>query len=73
MLAMNSLGTVASVVGVSQAAFGQVNPLQRVRAVAGQSSQAASPPPSTTAPPTRDGGAMPSRSLPRGSLLDLSV
>jgi hypothetical protein len=58
--------------GVSQAGFGQVSAVQRVRSDANQQTPpntALAPPPSVPAA----GGFSPGQKLPRGSLLDLSV
>jgi hypothetical protein len=57
--------------GAAQSGFGPANPVHRVRSVAAQPAQPATPAPLT--PPVRDGEATPGRTLPRGSLLDLSV
>jgi hypothetical protein len=46
--------------------------VQRVRAVTQQPAQSAAPT-ANASPRAGDGGATPSRILPRGSLLDLSV
>jgi hypothetical protein len=70
MLTPTSMSAFSS--GVSQAGFGQVGPVQRVRSLPGQQT-----PPVTTmalpqpvAPPV---GVPPGQKLPRGSLLDLSA
>ena len=71
MLTPTSMSTFSS--GVSQAGFGQVSPVQRVRSLPpGQQT----PPVATMAlsqsvPPT--GSVPPGQQLPRGSLVDLSV
>jgi hypothetical protein len=70
MLSPASLAAFST--GVAQPAFGQPRSVQRVRSTAPQPVQPAAPQPSLAAP-GRDGDAPPSRLLPRGSLLDLSV
>jgi hypothetical protein len=61
-------------VGVAQPSSGQTNSVHRVRSVGPQQGQPPSPAAQATGTPqVRDGDAAPSRLLPRGSLLDLSV
>jgi hypothetical protein len=73
--AMLSPATLAAFsVGVTQPGFSPTNSVHRARAVGPQAAQPPSPAaPATGTPPLRDGDAAPSRLLPRGSLLDLSV
>ena len=72
MLSPVSLAALSS--GAAQSAFGMTHPVPRVRAIDGLASQPApQPAPLAVAPAQRDGSAIPSRTLPRGSLLDLSV
>jgi hypothetical protein len=70
MLTPTSMSAFSS--GVSQAGFGQVNPVQRTRLLPGQQT-----PPATAMPPppsvASTAGVPPGQKLPRGSLLDLSV
>jgi hypothetical protein len=67
MLTPTTLSAFSS--GVSQAGFGQVDPVQRARSVAGQQL-----PPALNAPaPSVPSVPAPGQKLPRGSLLDLSV
>jgi hypothetical protein len=72
MLSPVSLAALSN--GAAQSAFGMTHPVPRVRAIGGlQSQPAQQPAPMAVAPAPRDGSAVPNRSLPRGSLLDLSV
>jgi hypothetical protein len=72
MLSLSSLSAFSS--GVSQAALGLVNPMQRVRSTDVPTTQpAVTARSSATAPAGGEGAGAPNRVLPRGSLLDLSV
>ena len=72
MLAPGSLAAFSA--GVAQAGFGQPRPVHSVRAVSGTPEQPSAPATSDRLlPPGGSGDATPSRILPRGSLLDLSV
>jgi hypothetical protein len=72
MLSPVSLAALSN--GAAQSAFGMTHPVPRVRAVDGQPPQPVPQrAPLAVAPAPRDGSTVPDRSLPRGSLLDLSV
>jgi hypothetical protein len=58
---------------IAQPGSGRAGPIQRVRAVTTQPAQPAAPADEVLALPGRDSGTPPGRSLPRGSLLDVSV
>jgi hypothetical protein len=72
---MLSPGSIAALsLGLPRVAPGVGQPLPRVRAVAGQITQPnSSALPNVMPPAMRDAPVAPSRTLPRGSLLDLSV
>jgi hypothetical protein len=59
--------------GPAQAGAAPTRPVQRVRSIAGQSAQPTAPVSSGTPRTGETGAPAPSRILPRGSLLDLSV
>jgi len=72
MLSPGSLAAFSA--AVSQAGFGQPRSVQGVRAVSGEQVQQTAPAAPRPLPPRDvEGGVTPARTLPRGSLLDLSI
>jgi len=75
IVAMLSPTTLAAFsANAAQLGFAPANPVQRVQSVTQQAAPTRTPAvPAMLSPSGRDGANLPSRQLPRGSLLDMSV